>query len=285
MRAPITHHPFSYDLGPVEFTGFGLAIALAFVVAQIISQREIARRGHDPEPIGDLVIAAVVGGLLGGKLYYAVVTGDFTSLFSRAGLVFWGGLAGGIIAGYLMIRWKKLSFVRISDVGGIGIAGAYSVGRTGCWAVGDDYGLPWSGPLAVKFPNGAPPSTAENLATLFGVRLPVGTPPSEVIAVHPTQLYQTAMALGMFLILWRLRDHKHAEGWLFGVFCVLAGLERFIAEFFRAKDDRIYGMLTVAQMIALGFMVAGGLWMWMRREVGEGAEGIYQKSTSEGTRI
>ena len=41
----------------------------------------------------------------------------------------------------------------------------------------------------------------------------------------------------MFLILWRFRDHKHREGWLFGVYCVLAGVERFVIEFFRAKDD------------------------------------------------
>ena len=49
------------------------------------------------------------------------------------------------------------------------------------------------------------------------------------------------MGMVMFGILWRMRDHKHAEGWLFGVWCVLAGIERFIVEFFRAKDDRLRG--------------------------------------------
>jgi phosphatidylglycerol:prolipoprotein diacylglycerol transferase len=85
-----------------------------------------------------------------------------------------------------------------------------------------------------------------------------------VIAVHPTQLYETAMGLVMFAILWRLKDHRHAAGWLFGVYCVLQGIERFLVEFLRAKDDRFVGPFTVAQAIAMTFVVAGALWMWRR---------------------
>ena len=84
----ITHHPFAFSLGPMEITGFGLAVLLAFVISQIIAQRELARRGHDPEPIADLILAAIIGTIVGGKLYYAVLTGDFGTLLSRAGLVF-----------------------------------------------------------------------------------------------------------------------------------------------------------------------------------------------------
>ena len=67
-----------------------------------------------------------------------------------------------------------------------------------------------------------------------------GVAPNAVLAVHPTQLYETGMGFLMFLLLWRMRDHRHAEGWLFGVYCILAGVERFIVEFFRAKDDRFF---------------------------------------------
>ena len=77
-----------------------------------------------------------------------------------------------------------------------------------------------------------------------------GTPPGALVSVHPTQLYEVAMGLVMFAVLWRLRGHRHAEGWLFGLYCVLAGLERFIVEFFRAKDDRFFGPFTTAQAIA-----------------------------------
>jgi phosphatidylglycerol---prolipoprotein diacylglyceryl transferase len=270
----IVVYPLSYDVGPLQLTGFGFAVLMAFVVAQIISQRELARRGHDPEPIGDLIFAAVIGGLLGGKFYYAILMKDMSAILSRAGFVFWGGLIGGILVTYLVIRYKKLSFTRISDVGGIAIAAAYSVGRTGCWAVGDDYGRPYSGPLAVSFPEGAPPSTVSNMTELFNTPVPPGANPNDVISVHPTQLYETALGFVMFLILWRYRNHKHAEGWLFGFYCVLAGIERFVIEFVRAKDDRFIAGLTVAQVIALLFAVGGGLWMYYRRNTSGDAPGI-----------
>jgi len=130
--------------------------------------------------------------------------------------------------------------------------------------VGDDYGRPWSSPFAVAFPDGAPPSTAYNLSQEFHLSLPAGTSPNTVLSVYPTQLFEVTLGFIMFLILWRLRNHKHAEGWLFGLYCVLAGVERFIIEFFRAKDDRFAGPLTVAQLIALAFAVGGALWMAAR---------------------
>ncbi len=274
--ATIVHHPAAYQVGPLQVTGFGLAVLLAFVLGQIIASTELERRGYDAAPVSDIVFAAVIGGLLGAKIYYAILMGDAGSLLSRAGFVFWGGLIGGAIAVILMLRVKGLSIARFADPVGIALAAAYSVGRTGCWAVGDDYGRPWNGPLATMFPQGAPPSTAANLSQLFHTPVPPGTPPTQVLAVHPTQLYEVAMGFVMFLILWRLRDHKHAEGWLFGVYCVLAGIERFIVEFFRAKDDRLIpGGLTIAQIIALLFIAVGVIVMARRDKVTPKSPGIY----------
>ena len=284
LQSPIIHHPVSFELGPLQLTGFGLAVLLGFVISQIIAERELARRGHDPSPIADVVFAAVLGTLIGAKTYYVlVISRDWSDIFSRGGFVFWGGFIGSVILCWLTIRWKKVPFSRISDVAGISIAAGYAVGRTGCWAVGDDYGRPWSGPLATAFPEGAPPSTAANMTQLFGVTFPPGISPAEVIAVHPTQLYETAMGMVMFAILWRLRDHKHAEGWLFGLYCVLAGIERFIVEFFRAKDDRYFGPLTAAQAIAITIGVAGGVWMYMRWKQGPGKPGIHAEAGQRGT--
>ena len=269
----ISHHPFLYHLGPFDITGFGLAMLLAFVIAQMISSRELDRRGHDGTVMGDVTVAAVIGGLAGAKIYYAILFHD--TLFSRAGFVFWGGLIGGIAATWAVIRWKKIPFARISDAVSIGLAAAYAVGRTGCWAVGDDYGRPWASRFAVAFPEGAPPSTAANLMSQFGVQGLAGRSLNDVVAVYPTQLFEVAMGLVMFALLWRLRDHKHAEGWLFGVYCVLAGVERFVIEFFRAKDDRFFSGLTLAQVIALAFVTLGIVWMQMRRSPREGAPGIH----------
>ncbi len=264
--AQIVHHPVSYQFGPLQFTGFGFAMLLTFVIGQIILQSEMKRNGQDPTPAGDMIFAAVVGGLLGAKLYYAILTGDLSSLMSRAGFVFWGGLIGGIIAVIAVVIRKKMSVARVMDPSALALAAAYPVGRTGCWAVGDDYGRPFDGPWATVFPEGAPPSTVANMSSMFGVKFPEGTPPNELIAVHPTQLYEVLMGTMMFFIVLRLRNHKHAEGWLFGVYCLLAGLERFIVEFFRAKDDRFFaGGLTTAQLIAIGFALFGVAWMYLKR--------------------
>jgi phosphatidylglycerol:prolipoprotein diacylglycerol transferase len=269
-----THIPFSYDIGPLQLTGFGVAMLLAFVIGQMSTTEELQRRGWDGEIMGDITVGAVIGGLLGAKIYYAILVGDISAIFSRAGFVFWGGLIGGILASVIVVMIRKDSFAKISDAAAPGLACAYAVGRTGCWAVGDDYGTPWNGPLAVAFPNGAPPSTVANLTQQFGLKGYADLPPSQVLAVYPTQLFETAMGLVMFALLWRMRDHKHARGWLFGVYCVMQGTERFIIEFFRAKDDRFFGVLTMAQVIALCFVVAGFVWMQLRSRPSERQPGI-----------
>lgn len=270
----IVHAPFEF--GP--FTGFGLAVFMGFWIAQVIAERELRRRGHFAESVGiaDVVFAALVGTLVGAKLYYVlVITRDISDIFTRGGFVFWGGFIGSVVLCWAVVRHKRHSFMRYADVAGIAIAGGYGVGRSGCWAVGDDYGRPWDGPLAVAFPNGAPPSTAGIMNTEFGVPIPPGADVNTVLAVHPTNLYETFLGLLMFLVIWRMRDHRRAEGWLFGVYCVIAGAERFFIEFFRAKDDRFFGPLTAAQVIALGIALVGVAIMVWRSRPGPGRPGIY----------
>src|SRR5438046_9945273 len=132
---------------------------------------------------------------------------DPGALLSRAGFVFWGGLIGGILACYLVIRRKHLSFPRISDVAAPAIAAAYSIGRTGCWAVGDDYGRPYNGFGSVMFPEGAPPSTVANMTRLFHTPAPAGANPADVLAVYPTQLYEVALGFVLCLMLWKYQGY------------------------------------------------------------------------------
>jgi len=273
------HHALNIAVGPISITGFGIAVASAFVLGQMIASREMERRGFSADPVADIVAATLVGFIIGAKIYYAALTHSWSSILTRGGFVFWGGFAGSVAAGAMMIRYKKLRFWHIADIFCIGLAAGYSVGRTGCWAVGDDYGKPWPGGwLAVKFPEGVPPSTAGNMASSFGVHFPAGTDMSSVVAVYPTQLLEVFLGFLIFLIVWRLREHKHAEGWLFGVWAVWAGIERFLVEFLRAKDDRIGGIaagLSAAQLISLAVLAFGLVWMRMRRDVTATHPGIH----------
>jgi phosphatidylglycerol---prolipoprotein diacylglyceryl transferase len=271
LSDPIVAHTFAFNLWKLQITGFGLAVLAAFFIAQYVCERELTRRGQlvEAAAMGDVTFAALIGTLLGAKLYYVgVITHDFRDLFTRGGFVYWGGFIGSVICCWLVIRWRKLSFLRFADVAGIAIAAGYSVGRTGCWAVGDDYGKYWTGPLAVAFPEGAPPSTVATMMTHFNQKFDASfTDPAQVVTVIPTQLVEVVLGFVMFLVLWRFRDHKHAPGWLFGGYCVLAGIERFIVEFMRAKDDRfsIFGGLSTAQAIAIGIMITGIAVMMARR--------------------
>lgn len=272
----IIHHPFVIHIVSLELSGFGIAVLAAFMIAQFITQRELERRGHDARAVPDILFAAIAGTLVGAKLYYVlVITHDWRSIFSRSGFVFWGGFVGACVAAAIVIRYKRLSFMRIADVAAIAIAAGYAIGRTGCWAIGDDYGKPWNSRVAVAFPEGAPPSTVGNMVQQFHAHVPFGLPPDAVLAVYPTQLIEVFFGLVMFAALWRLRDHRHAEGWLFGVYALLAGVERFIVEFFRAKDDRflIFGLST-AQGFAIAVAILGLIWMRARRETGPGKPGI-----------
>ena len=280
LASPIVHHPFSFSILGLNFTGFGIAVLLAFLISQIVCERELARRGRDVEAaaVSDVLFAALVGTIVGAKVYFVImITHNIADLWSRGGFVFWGGFMGSVLLCWLTIRRKKLSFVRFADVAGIALAAGYSVGRTGCWAVGDDYGRVYSGPLAVAFPEGTPPSTVAELRNVFHITdLPANLSPSTVLSVYPTQLLEVLLGFVMFLILWRMRDHDHAEGWLFGVWCVLAGIERFVVEFFRAKDDRFAwaGGLSMAQFIAIAVVLVGFAIMAARSKVTETKPGI-----------
>jgi phosphatidylglycerol:prolipoprotein diacylglycerol transferase len=75
--------------------------------------------------------------------------------------------------------------------------------------------------------------------------------------VHPTQLYEVAAMLVAFAILWALRKRQAGTGWLFGLYLMFAGVERFVIEFLRAKDDRIFGAFTLAQVTSVALVLVG----------------------------
>ena len=87
--------------------------------------------------------------------------------------------------------------------------------------------------------------------------VPAGLDPATVLAVHPTQLYEAVIMLAAFALLWRLRLSNRPTGWVFGVYLMFAGAERFLVEILRAKDDRFFGPLTVAQVTSIVLVLSG----------------------------
>jgi phosphatidylglycerol:prolipoprotein diacylglycerol transferase len=273
-------YPVLFRIGSFELTSFGVLMALAFLAGGWILSKELKRRGEDPEIAWDVVWYGAVGGILGAKIYYLVLNWSETAanpgaaILSRAGLVWYGGF----ILGALLIWWRLaargLPVLRFGDAIAPALALGYVVGRLGCFMVGDDYGRPTDRPWGIAFPNGAPPSTAGNLRA-FGVNLPPTIADDTVLRVHPTQLYEMAMMLAIFALLWAWRKKEWPAGVLWFAYVALAGVERFIVEIFRAKDDRFLGVFTVAQLISVGLVVAGvaaALYLKRRGESGATAQ-------------
>lgn len=270
-----TVYPFNFHIGPLNVTGYGIMLMVGFLTGGWLMDRDLRARGFQHEYAADMTVAAVIGGVLGAKLWYVAATGELGSLFSRGGLVWYGGFLGGV-AVVLLNGWRlKVPMRWTMELTAPALPAAYALGRLGCFLVGDDYGVPSTLPWAVQFPQGLPPTTAGTLAREYGIPIPEGVTPETVLAVHPTQLYEAALMIGVFMLLWRLRNHGKGTGWLFGLYLTLAGLERFLVEFVRAKEDRLFGPFTLAQLTALGIVLIGALLIARFRNAGSVAPGPY----------
>src|SRR2546423_6799123 len=87
-------------IGNFEITTFGLMMFLAFIVGGWVLTRQFRRYGLTDELASSMVLAAAVGGIVGAKVYYAVLFRDWHLLFDRAGLLWYGGLFGGAVGGW-----------------------------------------------------------------------------------------------------------------------------------------------------------------------------------------
>lgn len=256
-------HPDLIEIGGLRIAWFGVLMALAFLAGGVVLTRELRRKGENSEAAWSLVGWAVLGGILGAKLYYLLLNWPETvadpkaALLSRAGLVWYGGFFAAVALVLWRLHRERRPMLLYADAFAPALALAYGVGRLGCFIAGDDYGLPTNLPWGVAFPNGLPPSTAYNLRTQFGVAVDPSVPDSTLLAVHPTQLYEVALTLLLFAVLWRLRHRWTQRGRLFFCYLSLAGIERLIVEAFRAKDDRFFGSFTLAQVLSVALILVG----------------------------
>lgn len=251
-------YPTLFRIGHFHVATYGLVVALAFMAAAWLAARGFRDRGLRGDEAWSLLGYALIGGFVGAKLYYAALHGP-GELLSRAGMVWYGGLIGGGLAVAWAIHRRGLPFRKVADALAPALAVGHGIGHVACFFSGDSYGVPSSLPWAVAFPRGAPPSTAGNLRNAFGVDVPASIPDDVLLRVHPTMLYSAAALLLLAAFLWWYRHRSGAPGRLFGLYLVLAGTERFLVEFLRAKDDRLLWGMTTAQAVALALVLVGAV--------------------------
>lgn len=257
-------HPviFSTDLfgilsKPFSLHTYGLMIATGFLLTMVLSSRQAAREDEDPDRIVDLAFYVLLAGLLGARTVFVITKFDeFMQnpieifMFWRGGLVWYGSFIGGVTFGAWYTRRYRLNFFKIADIGMPFVALAHAFGRFGCVAAGCCFGKPTELPWGISFPQGSMAQTQQQVEGLVGLT-------ERSLAVHPTQLYEAGLEMGLFWLLIMLRPHKKFHGQIFLIWLAAYSIGRSIIEVFRGDKERgIYWIMSTSQWISVGVAIA-----------------------------
>ena len=243
-------HPILFKIGPVTIYTYGFLLAVAFLLAILVAGREARRLGLPGERFFDLCFYIILAALVGSRLLFVILEprvfiNNPLKIFAlwQGGLDFQGGLFLAVVVAFWYIRRHGLPWRPTLDALALGAPLGQFIGRMGCFMAGCCYGTPTQVPWAVTF---------SNPNTLCPLRVPV----------HPTQLYEGFLDFGVFLVLYWFRTRKAYNGQLTLLYLCLAGLTRFVVEFFRSPLDyrgpMFFGWMPLTQLIALGLFLGCG---------------------------
>lgn len=245
-------YPELLTIGGFVISSFGVMVAAGFLTAYLLCMKEFRRKRLPEDVLNNVLLVAMAGGIIGAKMMYVfenvpmpeILADPFKHFLSRGGLTFYGGLLLAVLLAWIVGRRHKVNFWTMGDAAAPGLALAYAIGRTGCFLVGDDYGVSSDLPWAMSFPQGIPPTTE---------------------TVHPTQVYEMIIMGMVFLYLWKIRKRDFKTGYLFSLYLILAGSERFFIEFIRNTTPSPVPTLSIAQLIAVFILLAGTFKMYQLR--------------------
>jgi phosphatidylglycerol---prolipoprotein diacylglyceryl transferase len=215
------------------------------------------KRGLD-EFVYGFAFAVLLSGIVGARIFHILehlpdfLADPWPMIFSRSGLSIMGGLILGTVTGILMVWRSGLPLWPVFDAAAPPMMIGYGLGRIGCQISGDgDWGTVANMVLKPDWlPTWLWAQTYDN--NIYGVMIPAP-------GVYPTPLYETAMALTLFGLLWAIRRHPFCKGWLAAVYLLLAGAERLLIEQIRVnpKFDFFGIHATQAEMVSGVFIVLG----------------------------
>jgi len=236
--------PVAFQIGALEVRWYSLAILTAVLTAILIASRGAKRKGIDPQEIGSVAIWAVLGGIIGARLFHVMENLDHyasnpSDLMEFKGLAIWGAVAGGAVAVFVYAKIRNLPFMRLADVIVPGLLVAQIIGRFGCIVNGDAYGdvtgLPWG--FIYSHPDAEIPSRLANVPT------------------HPYPVYEMLWNGVILMIILGLRRHLKADGMLLLSYLSFYSVGRFALSFVR--EEKIwFWELQEAQVIAIVMFIA-----------------------------
>jgi phosphatidylglycerol:prolipoprotein diacylglycerol transferase len=261
--------PRLFQIGPFTVYGYGLMLALGFIVGSYLLVSEFKRRKLDPNIANNITLIGLIAGVAGSKILYLIenwpsfILDPIGMTFSPGGLTYYGGFILASLSIYMYGNKKGIKFFTIADAISPGLILGYGIARIGCHLAGDgDYGFPTTLPWGTNYSNGTyPPSVAFQDFPEITSRFPGGIVPNN-IPCHPTPVYEFILCALICWFLWSIRKKTTPTGKLFMIYLMLAGIERFIIEFLRPNPRIIFG-LSEAQLISM-VLIALGLFGWRR---------------------
>lgn len=256
-------HPVLFKIGAFEMASYGLMTALGYGVASWYLLRRLKYIGLDKDTFWNIIFIAFVAAVGGAKLLYIIVSWpELGSTLAeklvnavtgfRYGFVFYGGAIVGIGALWYYFKRKHLPLLKTGDFMIVALPLGHAIGRIGCFLAGCCYGRPTDSPLGIAF------TSQQSLVPqeLWGVHL------------HPTQLYEAALNIILFLVLHYTYKKPHRNGSI--LVCYLVGycLLRFMIEFVRgdSRGEFIWGFSPSQWISVAGIAAALLVWRFLKKD-------------------
>lgn len=252
-------NPIAFSLGPISVAWYGILIATGIVLAFIVVQREMVKRGMHSDFLTDLLIWAVPIAIFSARIYYVIFTWDYYKdhpgeiiKIWNGGIAIHGALIGAFITTYIFTKKRGISFWKIVDIAVPGILIGQIIGRWGNFINQEAHG----GPVSESFlTNTVIPDWIMKQMTVEGV------------TYHPTFLYESMWNIGALIILLLLRKVALKRGEMFLFYLIWYSAGRFFIEGMRTDSLYVIGELRAAQLVSIVTIIIAIIIFIVRRYI------------------
>ncbi len=252
-------HPIAFHLGGLTVHWYGILTAVGFLAGFWTASRRGFPDGIAPEKIMDFAPWLMLGAIIGARMWHVISywREEFSQkplieifMIQNGGLVFYGGFIGACLATIIYTQRKKIPIWKFADVLTPSLPLGHFFGRLGCLMTGCCFGKACSLPWAITFPPGHETHRAGEAG----------------IPLHPTQIYESLLNLGLYFFLAWLYRRKKFDGQIFATYLICYAVLRSFVEIFRAdyKADEYFfhGAISPGQAVSIGIITAGIILFW-----------------------
>lgn len=257
-------HPFGFSIA-----FYGMIIACGMLLGVISASREAKRTGQNPENYYDMLLWAILSGVVGARIYYVIFSwdsykDDLLSIFNirQGGLAIYGGIIAAALVLAVYSRVKKMKFSLMADTCSMGLLIGQVLGRWGNFFNREAFGQYTNNLFAMQLPvsavreNEITKQMWDHAQVIDGVKY---------IQVHPTFLYESLWNLCLLLFLFFFRKKKGYDGQIFAIYLCGYGMGRFWIEGLRTDQLLLWGSsLPVSRLLAAILCLSSFVYLLVR---------------------